>query len=202
MKCIVITSPSFFEGEVSFLHRLFNAGIDLLHLRKPNATADECAAILSKLSLEERRHTVVHQHFEQAVQYELHGIHLNHRCPKPLPNYAGSVSRSCHSLEEVTQHKPFCNYVFLSPIFNSISKQGYMTAFTNDELTRAATEGIIDDKVYALGGVTPSHIPILKAWRFGGAAMLGYINEIATLPTDIGNIKLQEVKHLFATASL
>lgn len=184
MKWIVVTSPSFFEGEVSFIHRLFNSGVDLLHLRKPDATEEQCAAILARLTPEERRRTVIHQHFRQAEEYALHGIHLNRRCPTPLSGFSGSISRSCHSLDEVSRYKPLCHYVFLSPVFNSISKQGYKAAFSTEELTNAANEGIIDSRVYALGGVTPEHVPALRKWRFGGAAMLGCVNRLAALPDD------------------
>lgn len=175
MKLIAVTSPSFFEGEAYFLNRLATNGFDLIHLRKPNATAEECASLLDGLNEEARRKTVVHQHFSQAIAYSLHGIHLNSRNPQPLPDYNGSISRSCHSLEEVIEWKQKCDYVFLSPIFDSISKSGYSSAFSPEILAKAASEGIIDDKVYALGGVTPDKFNQLEAWHFGGAAMLGYL---------------------------
>lgn len=199
MKWIAVTSPSLFEGEALFLHRLFKAGVDLVHLRKPDATAAECAAILDSLNEEERSHIVIHQHFRQAQAYGLHGIHLNRRCPDPLPGYGGSISRSCHSLQEVKAWKPRCRYVFLSPIFDSISKQGYAAAFSADELIRAAAEGIIDDSVYALGGVTAENIPLLRKWRFGGAAMLGCVNRLASLPTDVADKELLRIKHCFSS---
>lgn len=197
MKWLVITSPSFFEGEVSFIQRLIKAGVDLIHFRKPEATAEQCAAVLQCLTPEERSQIVVHQHFQQAVDYGLHGIHLNRRNPEPLPGYCGSISRSCHSLAEVETWKPRCNYVFLSPIFNSISKQGYTAAFSDDELAKAAADGVIDSKVYALGGITPEHIPTLQTWYFGGATMLGCINRLASLPTADAEKELQRIKYIF-----
>jgi len=180
MKLIAVTSPSFFEGEVSFLNRLAANGFDLIHLRKPNATAEESASLLEELDETTRRKTVVHQHFTQAIDYNLHGIHLNRRNSQPLPNYGGSISRSCHSLDEVMEWKLKCDYVFLSPIFDSISKSGYSAAFSPEILAKAASEGIIDDRVYALGGVTPDHFRQLEEWHFGGAAMLGYLQKYVT----------------------
>lgn len=182
MKWIVITSPDFFAGEGSFLRLLLQCGVDLIHLRKPNADETACAHLLEKLSAEERRQVVVHQHFQQAEDFGLHGIHLNHRNPEPLAGYAGSISRSCHSLEEVEMWKEKCDYVFLSPIFNSISKQGYYAAYSSNSLENAAEQGIVDRKVYALGGVTKAHLPLLRRWHFGGAVMLGSVNQLATLP--------------------
>ena len=67
------------------------------------------------------------------------------------------------------------NYVFLSPIFDSISKEGYGAAFSPEVLRDAASKQIIDNKVVALGGIEASHINALKEWHFGGAAFLGDI---------------------------
>ena len=66
-------------------------------------------------------------------------------------------------------------YVFLSPIFNSISKQNYNTKFTLHELHQASDIGLIDSKVIALGGITPDNIATTMQLGFGGAAVLGYI---------------------------
>lgn len=84
-----------------------------------------------------------------------------------------TVSRSCHSIQEVIRHKSECDYLFLSPIYDSISKEGYGAAFSRIELKRAAEEGIIDSQVFALGGVSLEHIPEIRSLGFGGAAVLG-----------------------------
>ena len=65
--------------------------------------------------------------------------------------------------------------MFLSPIFDSISKKGYRHSFTNKDLEDAANNGIINERVVALGGVIPQFIPQLRAWNFGGAAFLGAV---------------------------
>ena len=182
MLWLVITSPSFIPDEASFLHRLFVHGVDIVHLRKPGATAEECARLLDDLTSDDRRRIVIHDFFELAEPYGLKGIHLNARRSTVPDGYEGHVSRSCHSLEEVKRYKDVCDYVFLSPIFDSVSKQGYASAFTDRTLKQASSDGIIDDKVVALGGVTPDKIDYLQQLNFGGAAMLGCVNSLATLP--------------------
>jgi thiamine-phosphate pyrophosphorylase len=72
-------------------------------------------------------------------------------------------------------YKKHFDYVFLSPIFDSISKAGYKSAFTEEMLKEASDKGIIDEKVVALGGVTFDKIPYLKKLNFGGAAMMGIL---------------------------
>ncbi len=173
MEWIVITSPGFLQGEADFIDRLFNHGLDRLHLRKPGADIGECRRLLDGISREWLPRIVVHDNFGLCREYGLGGVHLNGRNPMAPPNHEGSVSRSCHSLEEISRYKGECDYLTLSPIFNSISKQGYMAAFEPEQLAAARDSGLIDSRVMALGGVTLENIPRVKELGFGGVAILG-----------------------------
>lgn len=173
MEWIVITSPGFLQGEADFIDRLFGHGLDRLHLRKPGADIGECRRLLDGISREWLPRIVVHDNFGLCREYGLGGVHLNGRNPMAPPNHEGSVSRSCHSLEEISRYKGECDYLTLSPIFNSISKQGYMAAFGPAQLAAARDCGLIDRRVMALGGVTLENIPRVKELGFGGVAILG-----------------------------
>lgn len=173
MEWIVITSPGFLQGEADFIDRLFGHGLDRLHLRKPGADIGECRRLLDGISREWLPRIVVHDNFGLCREYGLGGVHLNGRNPMAPPNHEGSVSRSCHSLEEISRYKGECDYLTLSPIFNSISKQGYMAAFEPGQLAAARDSGLIDSRVMALGGVTLENIPRVKELGFGGVAILG-----------------------------
>lgn len=173
MEWIVITSPGFIQGEADFIDRLFGHGLDRLHLRKPGAEIGECRRLLDGISREWLPRIVVHDNFGLCREYGLGGVHLNGRNPMAPPNHEGSVSRSCHSLEEISRYKGECDYLTLSPIFNSISKQGYMAAFGPGQLAAARDSGLIDRRVIALGGVTLENIPRVKELGFGGVAILG-----------------------------
>jgi thiamine monophosphate synthase len=67
------------------------------------------------------------------------------------------------------------DYVFLSPVFDSISKEGYRAAFSHEELLRASEAGLINAKVIALGGIDATTLPLLKPYKFGGIGVLGAI---------------------------
>lgn len=170
---IVITLPNFFDGEAEQIVQFLHSSIDLIHIRKPQAMADELEKLLQEIPAQYYNRLVLHDHHELAAKYHLYGIHLNSRNPLPPKSWKGSVSRSCHSLEEVKEWKKICDYVSLSPIFDSISKQGYHAAFSKEELARAKEEGIIDHKVLALGGVTFNHIDDVLRMGFGGGMILG-----------------------------
>ena len=49
MKWIVITLPDFIENESTYINQLFKAGIDLLHLRKPESNTEECKRLIQEI---------------------------------------------------------------------------------------------------------------------------------------------------------
>lgn len=173
MKLIVITTPTFFIEEDKILTTLFEEGLDYLHLRKPDTAPMFSERLLTLIPEQYRKRIVTHDHFYLKEEFNLMGIHLNHRNPNPPENYRGHISCSCHSLEEVKSRKIPCNYVFMSPIFDSISKQNYLSTYSAEEIRQASKDGIIDKKVIALGGIDAGNIPLIKDYGFGGAAILG-----------------------------
>ncbi len=170
-ELILITLPDFFDGETAICNRLFADGLWRLHLRKPEATRLQTATWIEEIEPQYRSRIVLHDHHELALIYGLAGIHLNRRNNMRIDAGELSVSRSCHSLEEVRDVATDYDYVFLSPIFDSISKQGYRAAFTEEEL-RAASD-ILSANVYALGGITFDNLAKVRELGFKGAAMMG-----------------------------
>ena len=171
---IVITLPCFINDEARHIMDFLVSGkADLVHIRKPQATEAEVRELIDAIPSSFYDRLVLHDFFGLAEEKSLYGIHLNSRNPLPPAGWQGSVSRSCHSIDEVAQCKPSCDYVSLSPIFDSISKAGYTSAFSIDELRSAVSSGIIDKKVMALGGITFSNLQDVLRLGFGGGMILG-----------------------------
>lgn len=181
---IVITLPYFFDGEAEQIVQLLHSSVDLIHIRKPESKAEELERLIMSIPSEYYPRLVLHDHHELAMKYHLHGVHLNGRNPQPPMGWEGSVSKSCHSLEEVKEWKGKCDYVSLSPIFDSISKQGYHAAFSSTEIEEARRVGIIDKKVLALGGVTFNKIDDVLRMGFGGGMILGDAWKNVSHPQD------------------
>lgn len=163
------------ESEV-IASRLDDGSVDYFHLRHPDASPQEMARIIEAIPQRLRRRLTLHDHHFLAPDYGVGGLHLNSRNPE-LPQLPGGyrprVSRSCHSIEELALCHSL-DYATLSPIFDSISKQGYTTAFPPERYRNLAmTLARIPVKTVALGGVTPDRLPLLRSLGFAGAAMLG-----------------------------
>ena len=173
MKLILITTPTYFVEEDKIITALFEEGLDTLHLRKPDTAPMFAERLLTLIPEQYHKRIVVHGHFYLKDEYKLKGIHLNSRNPNPPENYKGHISCSCHSVEEVKNRKHFYDYVFMSPIYDSISKVNYYSTYTAEELREAQKAKIIDSKVMALGGINEENLLEIKDFGFGGAVILG-----------------------------
>ena len=196
MRIIVISAPDFLPGEAEAVTALLEAGAWRVHVRKPPAGSDSIARLLEEFPQCYRSRLSLHDHHELAENCGVGGVHLNSRNPSAPDGFGGLVSRSCHSMEELSEYGSVCDYMFLSPIFDSISKSGYNSRFSLEEIRRRIVAGSdvatarmdvmssdgncrsVDwGRVFALGGVCPDNVRLLEDVGFGGAAVLGYLWE-------------------------
>ena len=187
MKLIVISKENFFPEEAYWINAMMSEYPFILHLRKPFASLAELETLLHQIHPVYYDRIVLHDHYALAEKYQLKGIHWNARNQEFKLEGAywqkASISRSCHSIPEVEMYKNQYQYVTLSPIFDSISKQGYKAAFSESDLKSAIEKGIINQQVIALGGIDTSNIHQLATMGFGGAAVLGVIWNHTELPS-------------------
>ena len=172
MKLILLSTPDFFVEEDTIISALFEEGLDLFHMRKPDSEPIYSERLLSLIPEQWHNRIVVHNHFYLVEEFGLRGIHLSQQYSQLPQNYHGTQSRSMHSLEEL-QNRDNLDYVFLSPVFDSISYPDRHSAYTPQQLHDATRAGIIDRKVMAAGGVNSETLPLLKDYGFGGAVVLG-----------------------------
>lgn len=171
-KLIAITREVVEIDESCRICNLIDAGFDYVHIRKPALQKNEMQQFIESIPTRYYNRLKLHDHFDLADKYDLAGIHLNSRNRTAPTGFQKHVSKSCHAIEELRDIDRF-EYVFLSPIFDSISKQGYKARFSKEELENSSN--LISEKVMALGGVADKHIPYLQKIGFGGCALLGYL---------------------------
>lgn len=174
MRILVITDVPFTATEPAAIRQLLDEGVERVHLRKPDASEEALRRLIEALPAECYPRLTLQDRLPLAVEYGLGGVHLNRRNAAVPAGFRGLVSRSCHTLDEVAAH-PACDYLFLSPLFDSISKSGYRAAFNDGELRDAAVRGLLGERVVALGGIRPELLPRVRELGFGGAALLGAV---------------------------
>jgi thiamine-phosphate pyrophosphorylase len=144
---ILFSYPTKLENEASIINNEMSSGNwDLFHLRKPNWKKEEVEGLFSELTVEVQTKTVVHK--------------------------TGKLS--CHSFDDVESIEGNEEYCFLSPIFDSISKEGYKTKFDKQELKEFLKKDR-KTKVIALGGLTEENYLEVVELGFDGGAFLGSV---------------------------
>lgn len=173
MKLIIMTKSTFFVEEDKILVTLFEEGMDNLHLYKPATSPVYSERLLSLIPEDYYNKITVHDHFYLKDEYRLSGIHIDTPNLTPPLNYKGHISRTCTKLEQLKDMKKQSNYVFLRNIFDSQSEPDQKSNFTMNELEMAASSGLIDKKVYALGGMNMDNLQVAKELGFGGVVICG-----------------------------
>ncbi len=173
MKLIIMTKATFFVEEDKILTSLFEEGMENLHLYKPGSEPIYSERLLTLLPDEYYKMITVHDHFYLREEYGLRGIHLNN-VNDPLPiGYRGNISRTCHSIEELHDAKKQSKYVFLKTIFDSQSNAEDKQTLSYETLKEASRRGLIDKRVYAMGGINLDNIRLCRELGFGGVVICG-----------------------------
>lgn len=173
MKLIIMTKATFFVEEDKILTTLFDEGLEDLHLYKPGSEPIYSERLLTLLSEDYHRKITVHDHFYLKEEYGLKGIHLNNATDEPPIGYRGNVTRTCHAIDELKEAKRKSSYVFLKSLFDSQTNPADKQSFSIETLQEAARKGLIDKKVYAMGGMNLDNIQIAKDLGFGGVVICG-----------------------------
>jgi len=173
MKLVVMTKPTFFVEEDKILSNLFDEGLEYLHLHKPGSSPMYTERLLTLLGEDLASKITVHDHYYLKDEYKLRGIHINDAYTEPPSGYKGNITRTCHAFSELKEAKKHSNYVFLQSIFDSQTVSSEKQSFTMEELKEASRHGLIDKKVFALGGINLDNIKIVKDLGFGGVVICG-----------------------------
>jgi len=183
-QLVLLTAPAAQPDEPHILTALMAQGLTRLHLRKPGWPAARLEALIQALPPQYHARLVLHTCPELVRRYRLGGLHLTGagrraaKCrPRLLPGQ--TLSTSFHSLAEIARTRRHYDYVFLSPIFDSISKKGYVSNFDLGDVQRflqvLAGQASHRPPVLALGGIDSPGMALVQQAGFAGAAVLGAV---------------------------
>ena len=170
---ILITLPRILKNEAETLAALCGAGVSVIHIRKPEASEPEIEELLKTLQAlgADMSRLTIHYNEPLARKYGLGGVHL--RIEELLAGAGEGLRRSCsaHGWTEAERAATDADYVFLSPLFDSISKPGYHSAIDPAEAAERLRRR--KGRIVALGGIRPANIARVRRIGFDGAAVLG-----------------------------
>ncbi|WP_299432855.1 thiamine phosphate synthase [uncultured Maribacter sp.] len=175
---VLIAPENDVYNEIEILHQLFQEGLQYYHLRKPNKNYEEHCAYLNQINKKYHNRIVVHYFHELVNEFNLKGIHFQEQKRKDnidnpgqyfkgLNMFGKTISSSFHEPEDLETCYFEFDYHLLSPVFSSISKQGYEG--------RGFNVNHIDKRIVGMGGVTTENLVEFDKLGFKGVGVLGGI---------------------------
>ncbi len=186
MKFLVISSSSEIENEAQIITSLFEAGLDHFHLRKHKLSTKKTKDLLKAIPAHFHDRIVLHSHHNLARKFNLKGIHLTKSHLKKrfktwltikliqLKNPEIVITTSFSNIGQLfeKEHRYQYNYVFLSPIFDSLNSK-FQGGFTEHSLKSAILKTSFN--VVARGGVDINAIEKSNEIGFAGIAFYSCI---------------------------
>ncbi|WPV02037.1 thiamine phosphate synthase [Mucilaginibacter sp. cycad4] len=179
MELVVISDPGTVANEAQIINRLFDAGLRRFHLRKPDWDIGRCTELLAQVNQSHHHAIASHQHHQLAKTFGMKYLHYTEKGRTKADKLKLSsqahndytLSTSIHQLSDLSSLTVF-DYVFYSPVFDSISKPGYHGTLPGGF---CLDKNIPGPKVIALGGINESNLHQVNDMNFDGAAVLGAI---------------------------
>jgi len=178
---VVISYPTAVADEANSINALFDEGLKILHLRKPGIAKADLCLILNAIRPYYRYRIALHQHHEIAAEFGINRLHFTESGRKTTSYdklsqlkqlYNNKLSTSIHQLDDYVNLPSCFDYTFFGPVFNSISKQGYIS--TLPENFKFPLLFNQPDPI-ALGGIDATNIQKALDMQFSGVAALGII---------------------------
>jgi len=177
---VVITNPTAVADEAIIINALFDEGLEILHVRKPGVAIDEMSALIEQIKPQYLHQVALHQHHEIAGDLGINRLHFTEVKRKKvseeklmqLKRENNMLSTSIHQTEEYQNLSPYFDYSFYGPVFDSISKQGYISTNPDDFIFPVQLNR---PRVIAIGGIDSTNIQKAVNMQFYGVAALGTI---------------------------
>ncbi len=177
---VAITYSTAIADEATIINNLFDEGLEILHLRKPDVAIDEIRLLVQKIKMQYYHRISLHQHHELAFDFGIKRLHftetnrrkMSDEMLMKLKEESYILSTSIHDVKEYNSLSTAIDYTFFGPVFNSISKLGYSAVIADDFIFPVQAN---HSKVIAIGGINATNILKAKEMQFHGAAVLGSI---------------------------
>lgn len=175
---VVIAPENDVPNEIEILNQLFQEGLEYYHFRKPHKDYTAHCDYLNLIDQEYHNRIVVHYHHELINEFNLKGIHFQEqeridnidnpgRYFKNLNLFGKTISSSFHEPKDLEDCYFEFDYHLLSPVFSSLSKEGYAG--------RGFNVTAINKIIIGMGGVTAANLSAFDTLGFNGVGVLGGI---------------------------
>ncbi|HEY4797898.1 MAG TPA: thiamine phosphate synthase [Bacteroidia bacterium] len=206
MKLILVSPSDKKDFELPFLLNMLEQGLPTYHLRKIKYSTRQLSNFIAEIPEKYHPRIVVHTHHKLAMKYDLKGIYLSRSHKKrkiktwlrtnwfKLRKNDLQVSTSIRNIETLLEHQSKYNYVFLSPVFDSLTGN-FQAAFSDQSIRTILKQSKY--KVIARGGISVDNIKKSHELGFDGVVLY---SSIWKTPNPVQ--EFQKIKAKFAELNL
>ncbi|MEZ5008045.1 MAG: HAD hydrolase-like protein [Chitinophagales bacterium] len=201
-KTIVFAHPDEIENESFYINQLFENGLDELVIRKPKWNNDEVITLLNQIDEQYHLQIYICDRLDVVLNSNVRGIHCSnafydsltreeqHQMHRSLKEKGQEISISAHNPNEWAKRKGKFDQLYLCPIFESISKPGYVGNWDHDWIKEELQAQKNKESVIALGGISTENIDQVENMGFNGLAVLGFIwNDLDNCIANLEGLK-------------
>lgn len=185
MKLVVITQSQKSDIEIPSIIKMFEAGLETLHLRKNRFSTKELDAYINEIPVYFHNRIIIHSHHKLALKYDLKGFHftsthLQHKF-KLWWNTKMIYLRKPHLVKTISykrisdlyvEQKVKTDYCLLGTMFHNVSGELY-SGFYPETITALLKKS--GQKIYARGGINEKSIKLAYEIGFHGVALYGHL---------------------------
>lgn len=181
MKIVLLSKSKVEEGEVEILTKLFENGLGTYHLRKPKLSTKKMKEFLDEIPIQFHNRIIIHSHHNLARKYNLKGVHYTKsHLKRNFKNWWRKLTLGIAKSDLIKttsfsklislydEHEIRYDYVFLSPIFDSLSGK-FQSGFHVDGIIAAVQKSGV--KIVARGGIEVKRIEQIRDLGFYGMAL-------------------------------
>lgn len=177
----VISNENYIKEETKLINWLFDSGLEVFHLRKKQIEYNSYIEIVKNIPSKYHERIIIHDFYELIKEYNFRGVHLSEKKRKSGFELNSEILKtisekklvkgtSVHNPDDVSVMIDKYDYLWLSPVFKSISKNNYFPEY--NWIVRDFAE---KNKLVALGGIRADNLNDVEQRGFKNAAVLGYL---------------------------
>lgn len=180
MYVTAVTPKDSADNEVQTIVKLFESGLNMLHLRKPTFSERKMEALLNEIPAQYHDKIIVHGHYKLALKYKVAGVHLrkSHRSNSISNSWRRFmlklksklvITTSFRGLQSLQENRVNFDYVLLNHIFND---NGHYKS-DQDSGINILKKVVVSSgqKVVGVVGTEADNVKVLGAADFYGAAL-------------------------------
>lgn len=179
MKLSLYTLPYDIANETAKINRLFELGLEELHIRKPRNSYKQTRKYIQEIDETYHNRLIIHEHYTLLNEFNLKGIHTSKSYFSGLigkinrwnlPDLTDkTLSTTVSRLSDLTSIDHKFDKVFVGPVFTKYSQHNTKTNFDSFELKNKLSQ--VEKPIYALGGIEQSKVQRLLNIGFNGMVL-------------------------------